>query len=172
MIRFERTNAFPLKTAPGLLITFPDYDVEDDDEREFWFEITTGGKKSYVSLKEEHEELNSRRMVRDAALVLVQEAAAAAPAAYDGDGRGDDETGGAAPGTTNTEVRYKSVVKPFLRFIVARSHVNPVPKAVDSLQKTCSLLCNAFFLAQPSLTVDLLLSRPQSPRRVFPFWHQ
>jgi len=94
MISYEARHRFANKTAPGLLLAFPDYVVDEDTEREFWFEIETGGSKSYAVLKAAHDERERVRSVRAQALELAN-AAADANRSGNEKAEGDESAGGA-----------------------------------------------------------------------------
>jgi len=118
VISYEARHRFANKTAPGLQLTFPDYVVDEDTEREFWFEIETGGSKSYAVLKAAHDERERVRSVRAQALELAN-AAADANRSGNEQAEGDESAGGAEaddeadnPSETATR-RYKSVIHPF-----------------------------------------------------------
>ena len=87
VISYEARHGFANKTAPGLLLTFPDYVGDEDTEREFWFEIETGGSKSYAVLKAAHDERERVRSVRAQALELAN-------AAADANGSGNEQAEG------------------------------------------------------------------------------
>jgi hypothetical protein len=50
----------------GLLISFADYVIDEDEDREFWF-VARGNKSSYVSLKTEHDGRMAKEALNNAA---------------------------------------------------------------------------------------------------------
>ena len=120
VVEFDARHQFPGKVAKGLKLSFSEYVVDDDAEREYWFEVTTGGKKSYSVVKQEHLDLQEKEVLHRAATRLAANAQPAQGAAGGGADANepedaDDEAEFRTPRKQPT--RYKSVILPFFETV-------------------------------------------------------
>ena len=85
VVDYEKHHHFPSgQKKEGVLLSCPVYDMSDDSEREFWYEVR--GKKGYVALKEEYETRRKEHEFKEAARRLVAQHTSRAT-------EGDDDLG-------------------------------------------------------------------------------
>ena len=109
VVQYEKKHRFPTgNVREAVLLSCPEYEVANDEEREFWCQCTGTGNKTYAALKAAWEKKKKEMTVQQAAEELVVQFRQN----NDGDDA-DDEASGDDKGASGQRPNYKSIVRSF-----------------------------------------------------------